>query len=72
MIKTVRLRKRAQMTFLADIRRDLGVKESDDVVLVKRDGTYVMSGIDHDHDPTAGMLAKYARFRNPDPAEERR
>jgi len=73
-----------RVTIPVEIREEFGFRPGDMVVFEKLDGHIAFRHADQDGDqsleslpdddvdPTAGIFAKYAYTRNPDPAEERR
>lgn len=71
MLTPIRIRPKGQITLPIEVRRDLGVSEGDIVYLEKCDGKYVISPVQADRDPAAGMLAQYAKFKNPSIDEEK-
>lgn len=72
MIREINVRDKGQMTLPADIRHDLGLDHGGKLLLIQRGDEYVLVRPQDLKDTAAGALAKYAKARNPDPAEERR
>jgi AbrB family looped-hinge helix DNA binding protein len=71
-IREINVRDKGQITLPADIRHELGLDHGGKLMLVKRGNEYVLVRPQDLKDTAAGALAKYAKIRNPDPAEERR
>lgn len=72
MIREINVRNKGQMTLPADIRHELGLDDGGKLLLIQRGDEYVLVRPQDLKDTAAGALAKYAKIRNPDPAEERR
>ena len=71
MIEKINVRSKGQMTLPAHARKKLGVDTDSEIYMREtKDGFELVSG-DKIQDVAAGALAKYAKFKNPDPAEER-
>lgn len=70
-IPTSRMRKKGQITVPAEVRHDLGLNEDDIVYFDKHEGRYFLSPAHELVDIARGSLAEFAKFKNPDPSEER-
>jgi len=83
-IHRAKITSNGRVTIPVEIRESLGIRPGDVVVFEVLDGRLAFrrsepgedqtseSLPDDEVDPTAGIFAKYAYTRNPDPAEERR
>lgn len=71
-LRSIKVRHKEQITLLADVREEMGLKDGDRLLVESRGKEIVLIAPDDVVEPTAGALSEYAYTRNPDPAEERR
>ena len=68
----VKVRHKGQITLPANLRRELGIDEGDDLIVQVRGQEIILSTPEDVVMRTAGIFKEYAYTNNPDPAEERR
>lgn len=71
MIGRINIRTKGQMTLPAYARKKLGADEGAELYLRETEDGFEIVKAETIRDPAAGALAKYAKLKNPDPAEER-
>ena len=71
MVEKINVRAKGQMTLPAHARKKLGVDNGTEVYMRETPDGFELVSAETIRDVAAGALAKYARFRNPDPEEER-